>query len=155
MRRLGQWYSVYLALQCEQHPQPITHSGDGLGLFVQYVSGRTADQKGGVMILFHPCHEAFNRTHHPSYVEFYHRILSMGTNSYDIHQYEREFAENPDYIHMYRHGHAYHGVHPFYMCGTGVMRVVHGWDRSLLWSPKISVFPSNWDGSLRQILTPL
>ena len=67
------------------------------------------------MILFHPCQELFHRTHHPSYVEFYHRILSISTNSYDIHQYEREFAENPDYIQMYRRGHAYHGAHPFYM----------------------------------------
>jgi hypothetical protein len=72
-------------------------------------------RKDGVLILFHPCHESFHRTHHPSYVEFYHRILSVSTNSYDIHQYEKEFAENPDYIHMYRHGNAYHGVHPFYM----------------------------------------
>ena len=30
-------------------------------------------------------------------------------------KYEAEFAHNPTYIHMYRYGHAYHGVHPFYM----------------------------------------
>ena len=30
-------------------------------------------------------------------------------------QFEREFAQNPTYIHMYRYGNAYHGVHPFYM----------------------------------------
>ena len=29
--------------------------------------------------------------------------------------FEREFARNPTYIHMYRYGNAYHGVHPFYM----------------------------------------
>ena len=29
--------------------------------------------------------------------------------------FEAEFARNPTYIHMYRYGHAYHGVHPFYM----------------------------------------
>ncbi|MBV69799.1 MAG: transcriptional regulator [Myxococcales bacterium] len=86
-----------------------------LGYLFNMYRGSPLIKKDGVMILFHPCHESFNRTHHPSYVEFYHRILSIGTNSYDIHQYEREFAENPDYIHMYRHGNAYHGVHPFYM----------------------------------------
>ena len=31
------------------------------------------------------------------------------------HKYEREFAENPSYVHLYRKGNAYHGVHPFYM----------------------------------------
>ena len=31
------------------------------------------------------------------------------------HKYEREFAENPSYVHLYRKGHAYHGAHPFYM----------------------------------------
>ncbi len=86
-----------------------------LGYLFNMYRGSPLLRKDGVMILYHPCHEEFNRTHHPSYVEFYHRILSISTNSYDIHQYEREFAENPDYVHMYRHGNAYHGVHPFYM----------------------------------------
>ena len=29
--------------------------------------------------------------------------------------YEESFATDPWYIHLYRTGHAYHGVHPFYM----------------------------------------
>lgn len=86
-----------------------------LGYLFNFYRGEPLIKKDGVMIIFHPCAEDFNRTHHPSYVEFYHRILSIGTNSYDIHKYEKEFAENPDYIQMYRKGNAYHGVHPFYM----------------------------------------
>ena len=31
------------------------------------------------------------------------------------HRYEESFATDPWYIHLYRTGHAYHGVHPFYM----------------------------------------
>ena len=31
------------------------------------------------------------------------------------HKYEREFAKNPSYVHLYRKGNAYHGAHPFYM----------------------------------------
>lgn len=72
-------------------------------------------KKDGVLIAFHPCYEDFNKTHHPSYVEFYHRMLSISTNSYDLAKYEEEFARNPDYIQMYRTGNAFHGVHPFYM----------------------------------------
>src|SRR5256885_17190974 len=30
-------------------------------------------------------------------------------------KYEREFAQNPSYVHLYRKGNAYHGAHPFYM----------------------------------------
>jgi len=30
-------------------------------------------------------------------------------------KYQDEFAYNPSYIEMYRHGNAYHGAHPFYM----------------------------------------
>ena len=86
-----------------------------LGYLFNMYRGAPLVKKGGVIIVFHPCHESFNRTHHPAYVEFYHRILSESTNSYDIQKYEREFAENPDYIHMYRFGNAYHGAHPFYM----------------------------------------
>ena len=30
-------------------------------------------------------------------------------------EFEESFATDPWYIHLYRTGHAYHGVHPFYM----------------------------------------
>ena len=86
-----------------------------LGYLFNFYRNNPLVRKDGVIVVYHPCHEEFNRDHHPSYVEFYHRILSMSTNSREIHQYEKEFAENPDYIQMYRKGHAYHGVHPFYM----------------------------------------
>lgn len=94
---------------------PILIQVMGLGYLFNLYRGAPLVKKGGVLILFHPCHEEFNKTHHPSYVEFYHRILSISTNSREIHQYEKEFAENPDYIQMYRTGNAYHPVHPFYM----------------------------------------
>ena len=31
------------------------------------------------------------------------------------HHWEEEFANNPNYVEMFRRGNAYHGVHPFYM----------------------------------------
>ena len=30
-------------------------------------------------------------------------------------KFEKQFATDPWYIHLYRTSHAYHGVHPFYM----------------------------------------
>ena len=86
-----------------------------LGYLFNMYRGVPLVRKDGVLIVFHPCYEEFDRSTHPSYVEFYHRILSHGTNSHDLEPYEEEFAHNPDYITMFRRGNAYHGVHPFYM----------------------------------------
>jgi hypothetical protein len=43
-------------------------------------------------------------------------LLPETRDAVTLHKkYEQEFANNPIYKQMYRHGHAYHGVHPFYM----------------------------------------
>ncbi|MCB9548229.1 MAG: DUF2088 domain-containing protein [Myxococcales bacterium] len=102
-------YSVYSIMN------PILVQVMVLGYLFNMYRGVPLVKEGGVIIAFHPCREEFHREHHPSYVEFYHRMLAISTNSYDIHKFEKEFVENPDYIHMYRKGHAYHPVHPFYM----------------------------------------
>ncbi|MCK6574967.1 nickel-dependent lactate racemase [Myxococcota bacterium] len=94
---------------------PILVQVMALGYLFNMYRGVPLLKKGGVLIISHPCAEDFNRDHHPSYVEFYQRILDHGTNSYDLEKFEAEFAQNPDYIQMYRKGNAYHGVHPFYM----------------------------------------
>ncbi|MCB9552236.1 MAG: DUF2088 domain-containing protein [Myxococcales bacterium] len=60
-----------------------------LGYLFNFYRNAPLIKKGGVMIVFHPLPEDFNRTHHPSYVEFYHRILSISTQSRDIHRYEK------------------------------------------------------------------
>ena len=50
-----------------------------------------------------------------------HRLLRTGpqprrpTRSKIDKPFEESFATDPWYIHLYRTGHAYHGVHPFYM----------------------------------------
>ena len=73
-------------------------------------------KKDGVLIVTHPLYNEFDRKHHPSYHEFFHRILPETTDSFTLQQkYEAEFAARPEYIRQYREGYAYHGVHPFYM----------------------------------------
>ncbi len=87
-----------------------------LGYFFNMYRGMPILKKNGVMILTHPLYDEFDPLHHPSYIEFFHRILAETRDSHRLQRrYEEEFAANPDYIRMYRTGHAYHGVHPFYM----------------------------------------
>ena len=58
----------------------------------------------------------FDPAHHPSYIDFYEQVLTETTDPAEMHKlYEESFATDPWYIHLYRTGHAYHGVHPFYM----------------------------------------
>ena len=87
-----------------------------LGYFFNMYRGMPVVKKNGVLILTHPLYDEFDPRHHPSYIEFFHRIMPETNDSLTLQQkYEAEFAHNPEYIDMYRHGHAYHGVHPFYM----------------------------------------
>ena len=87
-----------------------------LGYFFNMYRHMPVVKKNGVMILTHPLYDEFDPLHHPSYIEFFHRVLPETRDSVVLQQkYEAEFAHNPDYIRMYRTGNAYHGVHPFYM----------------------------------------
>jgi hypothetical protein len=87
-----------------------------LGYFHNMYRGMPVVKKNGVLIITHPLYDEFDPRFHPSYIEFFHRLLPETRDSFELQQkYEAEFARNPDYIRMYRTGHAYHGVHPFYM----------------------------------------
>lgn len=87
-----------------------------LGYLFNMYRGMPIVKKGGVLIVTHPLYNEFDQKHHPSYHEFFHRILPETTDAVELaRKYEAEFASNPDYITEYRTGYAYHGVHPFYM----------------------------------------
>jgi hypothetical protein len=86
------------------------------GYLFNFYRGKPLLKKGGTLILTHPCSDVFDPDHHPSYIEFFHRLLPETRDAAILEQrYEREFAENPTYVHMYRTGNAYHGAHPFFM----------------------------------------
>jgi hypothetical protein len=88
----------------------------GLGYFHNFYRGKPILRKGGVLILCHPCYDSFDHQHHPSYIEFFNRLLPETRDAMVLrHKYEEEFAKNPSYIEMYRRGNAYHGAHPFFM----------------------------------------
>lgn len=96
---------------------PILAACLGLGyLFNSYVGGRPLVRRGGAVVLYHPVAREFSRVHHPSYIDFFDEVLAETTVPAVLEaKYEQAYATDPWYRHLYRTGHAYHGVHPFYM----------------------------------------
>ena len=95
---------------------PILVACLGLGYFFNMYKGKPLVRKGGVVIMTHPTPWEFHPVHHPSYIDFFERVLSETTDPTVMSQkYEKAFAEDDWYRHLYRTSHAYHGVHPFYM----------------------------------------
>jgi hypothetical protein len=95
---------------------PILVACLGLGYFFNLYRGKPLVRQGGVLILRHPTRPEFHPGHHPSYIDFYEQVLTQTVDPIAIHkQFEESFATDPWYIHLYRTGHAYHGVHPFSM----------------------------------------
>jgi hypothetical protein len=95
---------------------PILVACLGLGYFFNLYRGQPLVREGGVLILHHPTPWDFHPAHHPSYIDFFEQVLSQTTDPVEISKvYEESFATDPWYVHLYRTGHAYHGVHPFYM----------------------------------------
>lgn len=87
-----------------------------LGYLHNFYRGKPLLKKGGALVIAHPCHDDWDHEYHPSYIEFFNRLLPETRDAFELRErYEREFAENPSYVEMYRRGHAYHGAHPFFM----------------------------------------
>ena len=87
-----------------------------LGYFFNFFKNRPFIRKGGVMIIVHPFENSFNLLHHPSYFDFFEHLLPQTRDSHELgRKFEKQYAENDWYRHLYRHSYAYHGVHPFYM----------------------------------------
>jgi len=87
-----------------------------LGYVFNMYRGMPLVKKNGVIIMTHPLYAQFDPRHHISYNEFFHRMLSETKDPFVLREkYELEFAHDPDYRRIFRHGFAYHGVHPFFM----------------------------------------
>jgi hypothetical protein len=95
---------------------PILVACLGLGYFFNLYRGRPPVREGGVVIMSHPTPWEFHPVHHPSYIDFFEQVLSETTDPLRIEaEFEKGFAEDEWYRHLYRTSYAYHGVHPFYM----------------------------------------
>jgi lactate racemase len=98
----------------------------GLGYFFNMYRGRPLVREGGVVIMSHPTPWDFHPVHHPSYIDFFEQVLAETTDPVEIEaRYEKQFAEDEWYRHLYRTSHAYHGVHPFYMWYWGCHGLAH------------------------------
>ena len=98
----------------------------GLGYFFNMYRGRPLVREGGVLILSHPTPWEFNPVHHPSYIDFFEQVLPETTDPLEIEaRFEKQYAEDEWYRHLYRTSYAYHGVHPFYMWYWGCHGMSH------------------------------
>ncbi|MFO7279544.1 MAG: lactate racemase domain-containing protein [Thermoanaerobacterales bacterium] len=98
----------------------------GLGYFFNMYRGRPLVREGGVVIMSHPTTWEFHPVHHPSYIDFFEQVLAETTDPVEIEaRYEKQFAEDEWYRHLYRTSYAYHGVHPFYMWYWGCHGLAH------------------------------
>ena len=98
----------------------------GLGYFFNMYRGNPLVREGGVLIMSHPTPWEFNPVHHPSYIDFFEQVLSETTDPVEMEaKYEKQFAEDEWYRHLYRTSYAYHGVHPFYMWYWGSHALQH------------------------------
>ena len=98
----------------------------GLGYFFNLYKGKPLVRPGGVMIFTHPVERDFHPVHHPSYIDFYEEVLAETTDPEEIERrFERSYAEDEWYRHLYRTSHAYHGAHPFYMWYWGAHALEH------------------------------
>jgi len=103
---------------------PILVACMGIGYFFNLYRGKPLVREGGVVIMTHPTKLEFHPVHHPSYIDFFEEVLTDTTDPLEIEaKYEKRYAEDEWYRHLYRTSYAYHGVHPFYMwywCAHGL-----------------------------------
>ncbi len=105
---------------------PILVMCTGLGYFFNMYRGKPLVREGGVLIMTHPTPWEFHPVHHPSYIDFFEQVLADTTDPLEIEaKYEKSFAEDEWYRHLYRTSYAYHGVHPFYMWYWGSHALQH------------------------------
>ncbi|MCP4437293.1 MAG: DUF2088 domain-containing protein [Actinomycetia bacterium] len=98
----------------------------GLGYFFNMYRGKPLVREGGVVIMSHPTAPEFNPVHHPSYIDFFEEVLVETTDPVEMEQrFEKRYADDEWYRHLYRTGNAYHGVHPFYMWYWGAHALDH------------------------------
>src|SRR5256886_14295469 len=103
-------YNVYSILN------PLLVQVMGLGYHFNFYRNKPLLKKGGVLIIHHPCYDEFDHNFHPSYIEFFNRLLPVSRDAFYLRgKSETGFANNPGYVEMDRPGHAHHRAHPFFM----------------------------------------
>jgi nickel-dependent lactate racemase len=77
-------------------------------------------KEGGIIILVHPCIRQFDALRYPSYVEMFETLIPHIYDPFELWElYAEEYAHRPEFIHKYRYGFSFHGVHPLILWGQG------------------------------------
>ena len=98
----------------------------GLGYLFNMYRNKPLVREGGVIIMTHPTYRDFHPVHHPSYIDFFEQVLADTTDPASMSKkWEKQYAEDEWYRHLYRTGNAYHGVHPFYAWYWGAHGLQH------------------------------
>jgi len=82
----------------------------GLG----YLGGMidAAGAPGCTVVMAAAVRDAWDRVHHPSYLDVWERVLTQTRDPYEITaRFEDEFARHPAHIDAYRHRFAFHPIH--------------------------------------------
>ena len=92
---------------------PVLAAWAGLVRALGAHTGTPLVREGGALIVFHPLGGDFSPLFHPSYVDFFAEVLGATTDPVRISaDFEKKFATDPWYAHLYRTSHAFHGLHP-------------------------------------------
>jgi nickel-dependent lactate racemase len=77
-------------------------------------------KEGGIIILVHPCLRQFDAVKYPSYVEMFDKLILETQDPFVLWElYAEEYAHRPEFVHKYRYGFGFHGVHPLILWGQG------------------------------------
>ena len=77
-------------------------------------------KEGGIIILVHPCIRQFDALRYPSYVEMFEKLIPHIQDPFELWELcAEEYAHRPEFIHKYRYGFSFHGVHPLILWGQG------------------------------------
>ncbi|MFW6150032.1 MAG: lactate racemase domain-containing protein [Chloroflexota bacterium] len=83
-------------------------------------------RQGGIMIVCHPCRRQFDAVKYPSYVEMFDTLLPRTQDPFELWDlYAEEYAHRPEFVHRYRYGYGFHGVHPLILWGQGAYGLRH------------------------------
>ena len=86
-----------------------------LGYVFALYQRRPLVRAGGAIVVGQPCAYQFDDAHHPSYREFFDRVLAATRDPSEMRaHFEPEFLRRPEYRAAYQHGYGFHALHPFY-----------------------------------------
>jgi hypothetical protein len=101
---------------------PLLLSRMALGYLFANYQGRPLVRKGGMLVLSNPLTDQVDPIHHPSYKAFWEEGFARSRDPqllYDL--FAEEYAHRPQFVHQYRFGYGFHGVHPVQGYATAIV----------------------------------